>query len=113
MNKIDWQENTLLETKEQPSPVTASHTNTPQKKTKKRERNEVSPLVTEISTKDFQVYRKRSKTSHAPDLLKEGEMQSTIVMEGPHSSTYSDSQFIVSTSSPKSQRKTITTLTSE
>jgi hypothetical protein len=111
MNQTEWQENTLLETEEQPPPVTASHTNTPQMKTEKRERKEVSPSVTEVSAEDFQVYRKRAKTSHAPDLLKEGEMQSTIVMEGPHSSTFSDSQFIVSTYSSKKQ--TDTTLSAE
>jgi hypothetical protein len=59
-----------------------------------------------VSSEDFQVYRKRDKTSHTPDLLKEGEMQSTIVMEGPHSSTFSGSQFIVSTSSSKKQTDT-------
>jgi hypothetical protein len=111
MNQTDWQENTLLETKEQPPPVTASHTNTPQIQTEKRERKEVSPSVTEVSAEDFQVYRKRAKTSHTPDLLKEGEMQSTIVMEGPHSSTFSGSQFIVSTYSSKKQ--TDTTLSAE
>jgi hypothetical protein len=36
MNQTKWQENTLLETEEQPTPVTASHTNTPQMKTYKR-----------------------------------------------------------------------------
>jgi hypothetical protein len=61
-----------------------------------------------VSTKDFQVYRNRDKTSHTRDLLKEGEIQSTIVMEGPHSSTFSGSQFIVSTYSSKKQ--TYTTL---
>jgi hypothetical protein len=111
MNQTEWQENTFLETKEQPLPVTASHTNTPQIQTKKRARKEVSPPVTEVSYEDFQVYRKRAKTNHTPDLLKEGEMQSTIVMEGPHSSTFSDSQFIVSTSSSK--KKTDTTMSSE
>jgi hypothetical protein len=40
-------------------------------------------------------------------------MQSTIVMEGPHSSAYLYSQFIVSTSSPTSQRKTYTTPTTK
>jgi hypothetical protein len=82
MNQTEWQEKTLLETKEQPAPVPASHNNTPQMKTKNRARNEVSPSVTEVSAEDFQVYRKRAKTSHAPDFLKEGEMQSIIVMEG-------------------------------
>jgi hypothetical protein len=40
-------------------------------------------------------------------------MQSTIVLEGPHSSDYSDIHFIVSTSSPTSQRHQDTTLTVE
>jgi hypothetical protein len=31
MNQTKWQENTLLETEEQPAPVIVSHTNTPQK----------------------------------------------------------------------------------
>ena len=111
MNQIDWQENTLLETEEQPSPVTASHTRTPQIQTKKREMTEVSPSVIEVSAEDFQVYRKRAKTSHTPDLLKEGEMKSTIVMEGPHSSTFSNIHFIVST--PSSKKQTDTTLSAE
>ena len=59
----------------------------------------------------FQVYRKWDKTSHTPDLLKEREMQSTIVMEGPHSSTFSGIQFIVSTYSSK--KKADTTLSVE
>jgi hypothetical protein len=37
-----------------------------------------------VSVEDFQVYRKRAKTSDSPYLLKEGKMQSTIVMEGPN-----------------------------
>jgi type IV secretory pathway TrbF-like protein len=32
MNQTEWKENTLLETKEKTSLITASHTNTPQKK---------------------------------------------------------------------------------
>jgi hypothetical protein len=113
MNQTEWQENTLQEPEEQPAPVTTSHTNTPQNKVEKRSRKEVSPSVTEVSTEDFQVYRKRAKTSHTTYFLKEGEMQSTIVLEGPHSSTHSDSQFTVSTSSPTSQRNPDTTLTTE
>jgi hypothetical protein len=72
MNQIEWQENTLLEIEEEPAPITASHTNTPQNKIEKRARKEVSPLVIEVSPEDFQVYRKRAKTSHAPDFPKEG-----------------------------------------
>jgi hypothetical protein len=106
MNQTDWQENTLLETEEQPSPANISHTSTPQVTTEKRARKEVSPSVTEVSAEDFQVYRKRTKTSHTPDRFREGETQSTIVMEGPHSSTFSGSQHIVSTSSSKKQADT-------
>jgi hypothetical protein len=72
MNYTERQENTLLETKEQPPPVTTSHTNTPQKKTNKRERKDVSPSITKVSFEEFQVYRKRAKNIHASDFLKEG-----------------------------------------
>jgi hypothetical protein len=88
MNRTCWKENTLLEIEEQPPPITLSHTNTPQVKIEKRARKEVPPSVKEVSAEDFQVYRKRAKTSHTPDLFKEGEMKSTIVMEGPNSSTF-------------------------
>jgi hypothetical protein len=75
-------------------------------KIEKRARKEVSPSVTKVSVEDFQVYKKRAKTSHTPDLLKEGEMQSTIVMEGLHYSSFLDSQFIVSTYSSKPKKYT-------
>jgi hypothetical protein len=91
MNQTKCQKKTFLETEEQPTPVTASHTNTPQNKIEKREIKEVSPSVIEVSSKDFQVYRKRANTNHAPDLPKEGERHSTIVMEGPNSSSFLDS----------------------
>jgi hypothetical protein len=65
MNQADWQENTLLEIEEPPL-FTTSHTITPQVQTEKRARKEVSPSVTEVSAGDFQVYRKRHKTSHTP-----------------------------------------------
>jgi hypothetical protein len=78
-----------LEIEEQPSPTIASHTSTPEVQIEKIARKEVSPSIIKVSVEDFQVYRKRAKTSHTPDLLKEREMQSTIVMEGPHSSTFS------------------------
>jgi len=60
-----------------------------------------------VSAKDFQVYRKRTKTSHTPDMLREEETQSTIVMEGPHSLIFFGSQHIVSTSSSKKKAYTI------
>jgi hypothetical protein len=113
MNQTEWQENTLQEPEEKHVSATTSQTNTPQKKVEKRSRKEVSPSVTEVSAEDFQVYRKRAKTNHTTDFLKEGEMQSTIVLEGPHSSTHSDSLVTGSPSSPTSQRNPDTTLTIE
>jgi hypothetical protein len=70
---------------------------------KKRARKYLSPSITEVSDKNLQVYRKRTKTSHTPERLKEEETHSTIVMEGPHSSVFSGIQHIVSTSSSKKQ----------
>jgi hypothetical protein len=61
----------------------------------------------------FQVFRKRAKTNDTTDLIKEEEMQSTIILEGPHSSTHSESLFTCSPSSPTSQRNQDTTLTTE
>jgi hypothetical protein len=44
--------------------------------------------------------------SHTPDRSREEETQSTIFMEGPHSSVFSGNQHIVSTSSSKKQEDT-------
>jgi hypothetical protein len=81
MNQTQWEENTLIDTEPQSSPASFSQTTTPQVPVEKRPRKDVSPSVTEVSTKDFQVYRKRSKTSHTPDRSRGEETQSTT-MEG-------------------------------
>jgi hypothetical protein len=85
MNQAEWAENTLQEEEEQLFSVTTSHTTTPQKQVEKISRNEDSPSVTEVSADDFQIYMNKTKTIPTTDFLKEGEMQSTIVLEGPHS----------------------------
>jgi hypothetical protein len=103
----------LQEPEEQPIYVITSQTKTPQKKEKKISRKEIYPPVTEVLVEDFQVCRKRAKTNHTTDFLKEGEMQSTIVLEGPHSSTHSYSLLTGSPSSPTPQRNPDTTLTTE
>jgi hypothetical protein len=72
---------------------------------------EVSPSVTEVSAEDFQVYRKRPKTSHTPDRSGGEETQSTTLMEGEHSTFSLGSQQMMSTSSSKKQ--TDTTLTTK
>jgi hypothetical protein len=64
---------------------------------------EVSPSVIEVSVEDFQVYRKRPKTSHTPDRYGGEESQSTIVMEGQHSPLFLARQQTMSTSFSKKQ----------
>jgi hypothetical protein len=93
----------LLDIEQHPSPANISQTNTPQVPVEKRPRKEVSPSVTEVSAEDFQVYRKRPKTSHTPDRSGGEETQSTIVMEGEHSPLFSGNQQMMSTSSSKKQ----------
>jgi hypothetical protein len=111
MNQTEWEENTLLDTEQQPPPASISQTTTPQVPVEKRPRKEVSPSVTEVSAEDFQVYRKRPKTSHTPDRSGGEETQSTTLMEGEHSIFSLGSQQMMSTSSSKKQ--TDTTLTTK
>jgi hypothetical protein len=89
----------LQEAEEEPISITSSQTTTPQNKVEKISRKEVSPSVTEVSAEDF---LKRNKTISIADVLKEGEMQSTIVLEGPTSSTQTESVFVGSPLSPAS-----------
>jgi hypothetical protein len=103
MNQTEWEENTLTDIEQHPSPAIISQTITPQVPVEKRPRKEVSPSVTEVSAEDFQVYRKRPKTSHTPDRSGGEETQSTIVMEGEHSPLFSGSQQMMSTSSSKNK----------
>jgi hypothetical protein len=110
MNQTQWEENTLIDTEPQSSPAIFSQTTTPQVPVEKRPRKDVSPSVTEVSAEDFQVYRKRPKTSHTPDRSGGEETQSTT-MEGEHSPLPSGSQQMMSTSSSKKQ--TDTTLTTK
>jgi hypothetical protein len=74
--------------------------------TEKRTRKDVSPSITKVLAEDFQVYRKRPKTSHTPDRSREEETQSTTVMEGTISSLFLGSQQMMSTSSSKKQTDT-------
>jgi hypothetical protein len=110
MNQIEWEENTLTNI-EHHSPAIISQIVTPQVPVEKRPRKEVSPSVTEVLVEEFQVYRKRPKTSHTTDRSKGDEIQSTTVMEGQHSPLFSGNQKMMSTSSSKKQ--TNTTLTTK
>jgi hypothetical protein len=72
--------------------------------------NKYLPQLQRSQQKIFQVYRKRPKTSHAPDRSGGEETQSTT-MEGEHSPLPSGSQQMMCTSSSKKQ--TNTTLTTK
>jgi hypothetical protein len=85
MNQTEWEENTLKNTDKHLPSTNISLTNTPQEPTEKRPKKEASPSVTKVLTDDFQVYRKRPKTSHTPDRSGGEETHSTTVMEGAHS----------------------------
>ena len=93
MNYAEWEENTLQEAEEKLVSMITSQTITPHKQSEKISRNEDSPSVTDVSTNDFQIYRKKTKTIPTTCFLKDGEMQSTIVLEGPHSLAQSTSLF--------------------
>ena len=99
MNQTEWEINTLKDTEPKPPLAIISQTTTPQIPKEKILRKDVLPSVTEVSAKDFQVYKKRPKTSHTTDRSGEEETQSTIVVEGEHSPLFSSSQKIMSTSS--------------
>jgi hypothetical protein len=111
MNQTEWEVNTLEDSEQQPPSASVSQTITPQVPAEKRTRKDVSSSVTEVSAEDFQVYKKRPKTSHTTDRSGEEETQSTTVVEGEHSPLFSSSQQMMSTSSSKKQ--TYTTLTSQ
>jgi hypothetical protein len=59
-----------------------------------------------VSSEDFQVYKKKPKTSHTTDRLGKEETQSTTIVEGEHSPLFSSSQQMISTSSSKKQKNT-------
>jgi hypothetical protein len=85
MNQTEWEVNTLEDTEQQSPPAIFSQTTTPQIPKEKRPRKDASPSITEVSAEDFQVYKKRPKTSHTTDRSGEEETQSTTVVEGEHS----------------------------
>jgi len=85
-----------------------SQTNTPHVPKEKRPRKDVSPSVTEVSTKDFQVYTKRPKTTHTTHRFGEEETQYTKIIKGECTPLLSRNHQMMSTSSSK--KKTNTTV---
>jgi hypothetical protein len=83
-----------------------SQTTTPQEPKEKIPRKDVSPSVTEVSTEDLQVYKKTPKATHTTDKTGEEDTHSTTVAKGEHSSPFSRSHKMMSTSSSKKQTDT-------
>jgi hypothetical protein len=82
-------------------PVTISQTTTPQAPKEKRPRQDLSPLVTEVSLEEFRLHTKRPKTSPAPDPAGEKEIPSTTVTEVDRSLLSTRSKQIITTVLPK------------
>ena len=78
-NQTVWEPNTLVEVEQQDPPGTVSQTTTQQVPKEKRPRKYLSLRVTEVSSEEFQLHTKRSKTISAPDPTGEKEVSSTIV----------------------------------
>jgi hypothetical protein len=69
----------LVEVQQQDPPATVSQTATPQVPKEKRPRQDLSPLVMEVSSEEFQLHTKRPKTSSVPRPTGEKEGLPTTV----------------------------------
>lgn len=74
VNLLDWAENTLQDAEEQLVSTSSLQTPVPQKKSSKRQREEVSSSTTGNEAREFRIsYRKRPKVTHKPKVDKEME----------------------------------------
>jgi hypothetical protein len=78
-NQTVWEPNTLVEAEQQDPSATISQTTTPQVPKEKMPKQYLSPPFTEVSSEEFQLHTKRSKTILAPDPTGEKEVPSTTV----------------------------------
>jgi hypothetical protein len=69
----------LLDLEQQVPSTSALHTTTPQVLKEKRPRQESSPPVTEVSSEEFQIHSKKSKTVSTPDTTVEATTVTTTV----------------------------------
>src|ERR1700722_956171 len=60
-NQTVWEPNTLVKGEQQDPPSIVSQMTTPQVLKEKRPRQDLSPPVTKVSSKEFQFHTKRSK----------------------------------------------------
>jgi hypothetical protein len=84
-NQTEWEPDTLIDEEqqtkvEQQTPSTSALTaTTPQVNKEKRPRQESSPLVTEVSSDEFQIHSKKPKTVSVPGATIEQEVSTTTV----------------------------------
>jgi hypothetical protein len=100
-NQTEWDPNNLVEVEPQDLPVTVSQTTTPQAPKEKRPRQDLSPLVTEVSSEEFRLHTKRPKASSAPDLAGERDIPSTTMIEVDRSLLSTSGKQIITTVLPK------------
>jgi hypothetical protein len=105
-NQTVWEPNTLVEEKQHDSPTTVSQTTTPQVPKEKRPRQYLSPSVTEVSSEEFQLHTKRSKTSSSLDPTGEKEVPSTTVTKVDRPPLIASLQHIITSTLPKKSTDT-------
>jgi len=105
-NQRVWEPNTLVEAEQQDSPAIVSQKTTPQVPKEKRPRQDLSPLVTEVSSEELQLHTKRSKTSSSPDPIGEKEVPSTTVTKVDRPPLSVSLQHILTSALPKKSTDT-------
>jgi hypothetical protein len=108
-NQIVWEPNTLVEAEQQDPPATVSQTTTPQVPKEKRPKKYLSPPVTEVSSEEFQLHTKKSKTISAPDPIGENEVLSTTVTKVDRLPLSASLQHIITSALPKKSTDTPST----
>jgi hypothetical protein len=78
-NQTEWEPNTFVEAEQQDPSGTVSQTTTPQVLKEKRPRQDLSPLIIEVSSEELQLHTKRLKASLSLDSIGEKEVPSTTV----------------------------------
>jgi hypothetical protein len=79
---------------------------TPKVPKEKRPRKDTLPSVTEVSSEEFQLHTKRSKTTQAPDTAGEKEIPSTTMTEVDQSLLSTSSKQIITSVLPKNPTDT-------
>jgi hypothetical protein len=105
-NQTVWEPNTLVEAEQQDPPTTVSQTTTRQVPKEKRPRQDLSSSVTEVSSEEFQLHTKRSRTSSTPDLTVEKEVPSTTVTKVDRPPLSASLQHIITSMLPKKSTNT-------